>query len=644
MNVLFEEDGAFKTGTIVADNDSSLQVDTASGKRVKLKAANVLLRFAAPGAGDLLAQSEADAAGIDTEFLWEVCGEAEFGFEELAAEYTGHKPNALEATAVLLRLHSAPIWFHRKGKGRFRKAPPEILQAALAGLEKKRQQALAIEHMAEELKAGRLPPEFPPLLAQLLYKPDRNRPETKALEAACAATHETPEQLLARCGALADSHAFHLGRFLFEHFPDSKGGTAFPAYADAVDPADLPVADVRAFSIDDAHTTEIDDAFSLQVQADGGMRVGIHIAAPCLGFGPESDLGRIARSRLSTVYMPGRKITMLPEAVIDSHTLAAGQTVPALSLYLDVAADLRVLGHETKIEAVPVVANLRHHDIEPVFNAETLATNFVGVGDFPWRDELKRLWEFATVLEAGRGQPATNQNRKDYNFRVDWDAATPQGQGRVIIEERPRGSPLDTLVAELMIVANSTWGALLRDAKIPGMYRAQTAGKARMTTVATPHEGLGVDCYAWSTSPLRRFADLANQWQLIAHLRGEKPPYPPKSADLMAALRDFELTYASYAEFQRGMERYWCLRWLAQEGVTEVTAQVLKENIVRLEAIPLVIKATGMPTLERGARVKLAIAGIDLMAAEAQATFVELLPVASADAGIDETGEEEGAG
>ncbi|MEW6515120.1 MAG: RNB domain-containing ribonuclease [Pseudomonadota bacterium] len=644
MNVLFEEDGAFKTGTIVADNDSSLQVDTASGKRVKLKAANVLLRFAAPGASELLAQAEAAAADIDTEFLWEVCGEAEFGFEGLAEEYAGHKPSPIEATSVLLRLHSAPIWFHRKGKGRFRKAPPEILQAALAGLEKKRQQALAIEHMAAELKAGRLPPEIPPLLDQLLYKPDRNLPVTKALESACADSSETPEQLLARCGALADSHAFHLGRFLFEHFPDNKGGTDFPAYADAVDPADLPVADVEAFSIDDAHTTEIDDAFSVKVQADGSMRVGIHIAAPSLGFGPESDLGRIARGRLSTVYMPGRKITMLPEAVIASHTLEAGQTVPALSLYLDVASDLRVLGHETKIECVPVIANLRHHDIEPVFNAETLATDFVGVGDFPWRDELKRLWELATVLEAGRGQPATNQNRKDYNFRVDWDATTPQGQGRVAIEERPRGSPLDTLVAELMIVANSTWGGLLRDAKIPAMYRAQTAGKARMTTVATPHEGLGVDCYAWSTSPLRRFADLANQWQLIALLRGEKPPYPPKSADLMAALRDFELTYASYAEFQRAMERYWCLRWLAQEGVTEVVAQVLKENIVRCEIIPLVIKATGMPTLERGARVRLTVAGIDLLAAEAQATFIELLPNADADAGTGDIEEEGAAG
>lgn len=634
MNLLFEEDGAFKTGTIVADNDASLQVDTAAGRRIKLKAANVLLRFAAPAPTELLAQAEAQAETIETEFLWEVCPDAEFGFEELAREYVGHAPAPIEAAAVLLRLHAAPIYFHRKGKGRFRKAPPEILQAALAGQEKKRQQALAIERMADELTAGQLPAEFPPLLDRLLYKPDRNRPETKALEAACAKSGESPERLLQRCGALPDSHALHLGRFLFEHFPENHGGTGgtqFPAYADAVDPPDLPLADVRAFSIDDAHTTEIDDAFSLAVKPDGSLRVGIHIAAPSLGFGPDSDLGRIARSRLSTVYMPGRKITMLPEDVIESHTLDAGHNVPALSLYLDVAPDLRVLGHETKIECVPVVANLRHHDIEPVFNVETLAS---GLPEFPFRDELKRLWELATVLEAGRGQ-TSQQNRKDYSFVVDWDVATPQGPGRVSIDERPRGSPLDTLVAELMIVANATWGAMLRDARIPALYRAQTAGKARMTTVATPHEGLGVDCYAWSTSPLRRFADLANQWQLISHLRGEPPAYPPKSADLMAALRDFELTYASYAEFQRGMERYWCLRWLAQENVTTVDAQVLKENIVRLDTLPLVLKASGMPTLERGVRVRLAVSEIDLLAAEAKATFLELIELPGPD-GVDD--------
>jgi exoribonuclease-2 len=636
MNVLFEEDGAFRAGTVLADNVASLQIELASGKRSKVKAANVLLRFAAPVPGELLERAEADAEGIDVGFLWEVCGEGEFGFEELAGEYHGAKPDSVQAAAVLLRLHSAPMYFHRKGRGRFRKAPPDILQAALAGLEKKRLQAATIERMVEELKNGQLPAEFTPWLQQLIYKPDRNRSETKALEAACGETGKSAARLLFECGALPSTHDYHLGRFLFEFFPEAKGGTNFPYFATPVDPGDLPLAEVAAFSVDDAHTTEIDDAFSVTTKPDGGWRIGIHIAAPGLGFAPDSDLGRIARDRLSTVYMPGRKITMLPEDIVEHFTLAAGHTVAAISLYLDVGSDYRLLGHETRMERVPIVANLRHHDIEPVFNEATLAD---GLPDFPYRDELKLLWEFAQVLEAGRGKPSDNSNRKDYNFIVDWEAdsgmAVEPGKGFVSIDERARGSPLDTLVAELMIMANATWGAMLRDAGIPALYRVQTAGKVRMSTVAAPHEGLGVECYAWSSSPLRRYCDLLNQWQLIALLKNEAPPFPPKSADLLAAMRDFELTYAAYAEFQRGMERYWCLRWLLQERADRIPGQVLRESLVRLDAIPLVARVPSLPEVPRGARVRLVVEGIDLLEAELRLRYLELAPELAPNMGSD---------
>ena len=636
MNVLFEEDGAFKAGAILADNTSSLQVELASGKRSKVKSAAVLMRFETPTAADLIERAETQAEGIDLDFLWEASPEAEFGFADLAREYYGHLPLPAEAAGVLLRLHSAPMYFHRKGKGRFRKAPPEILQAALAGLEKKRLQALAIERMAGELQSGRLPPEFSPLLKQLLYKPDRNRSETKACEAACAETGLSVPRLLEQCGALASSHDYHLGRFLFEFFPQ---GTEFGAYPAPADPGELPRAAVAAFSIDDAHTTEIDDAFSVTALAAGGWRVGIHIAAPGLAIRPDDALGVIARNRLSTVYMPGRKITMLPETVVERFTLAAGRDCPALSLYLEVAADLRVLSHQTCLESVPVVANLRHHDIEPVFNEDTLSGE---LPEFPFRDELKLLWELACVLEAGRGKSGVNQT--DYNFVVDWDVATAQGPGQITIGQRRRGSPLDKLVAELMIAANSTWGRALADAGIAALYRAQTAGKVRMTTVAAAHEGLGVDCYAWSSSPLRRYVDLLNQWQLIAWLRGETPAFTAKSEALLAALRDFELTYAAYAEFQRGMERYWCLRWLLQENRQQVVAQVLRENLVRVEDLPLVLRTPSLPALDRGVRVRIELEKTDLLEAETRARFLEVLaepaeidPVNVSDGGFEET-------
>lgn len=634
MHVLFEEDGAFKAGTVLADNNTSLQVELASGKRSKVKATHILLRFGAPEPGELLAAAERSAATIDAEFLWEACSDAEFGFEELAAEYVGHRADPVEAVAVLLRLQESPIHFHRKGKGRFRRAPPEILQAALASREKKRLQLLAIERMSDELSSGRLPPEFVPMLPQLLYQPDRNRPETKALETACAASGLSAPRLLAACGAFASHHDYHLGRFLFEFFP---AGTDFPNFTDPTVRFDLPVARVEAFSIDDAYTTEIDDALSVTLQPDGGMRVGIHIAAPALGFDPVSELGRIARTRLSTVYMPGRKITMLPESVIDEFTLSAGKTVPALSLYLDVTPDLVIVGQHSRLELISVAANLRHHDIEPLFNKQTLAN---GLATFRFSEELRRLWELATVLEAGRGQLAKTSQRKDYTFQVDWEQTTDDGPGRVEIIERPRGSPLDTLVAELMIVANATWGAQLRDNGVAALYRAQSQGKVRMTSVAAPHEGLGVDCYAWCSSPLRRYVDLFNQWQLIALLRAETPLFTGKSADLLSALRDFELTYAAYADFQRAMERYWCLRWLRQERRTWVAARVIRESLVRLESLPLVLRLPSLPALDRGIRIRAQIENIDLLAAECQARYQELLPVDEAQQSFEE---EEGA-
>lgn len=634
MFVLFEEDGAFKTGSLLADNDASLQVEMVSGKRAKIKAANVLLRFREPAASALLDAAEPVAEGIEAEFLWECAGDGEFSFLDFARDYYGHDASPLEATAILLALHAAPVYFHRKGKGRFRKAPADILAAALAGLEKKRQQALAIERMVEALKSGQLPTEFPPLLRELLYKPDRNKPETKALEAACTDLGVAAVHLLARCGAIRSAHDYHFQRFLNEYFPR---GTGFPECPLPEAGAGLPRADVRAFSIDDAATTEIDDAFSVQALPGIGWRIGIHIAAPGLGITPGSPLDAVARERLSTVYMPGNKITMLPDAVVERFTLQAGRDCPAVSMYLTVTPELEIASHESRLEIVPVVANLRHHEIEPLFNDETLAA---GLPDFAFRDELKLLWQLACACEGRRGKPSAVQGVNDYNFAIVGDLAEAE-ECRVEISERKRGSPLDKLVAELMIVANSTWGGLLAEKGIAAIYRAQTAGKVRMTTSPLPHDGLGVAQYAWSSSPLRRYVDLINQWQLIAHLQELTPHFGGKGKTsndaLFAAMRDFDLTYAAYAEFQRGMERYWCLRWLRQQGLTEIGATVRRETLVKLDHLPLLQRVPSLPELPPGQRVRLAIGEMDELTLDLDCRHLETLEVAAEAVADDET-------
>ena len=616
MNVLFEEDGGFKAGSVMVDNDTSLQVEMPTGKRSKIKAATVLLRFEKPAAAGLLDQAAPLAEEIEPDFLWECVNDGEFSFLDFARDYYGHEPSPLEATAVLLAVHAAPVYFHRKGKGRFRKAPADILAAALASLEKKRQQALAIEGWIDELNAFRLPPEIAALSDALLYAPDRNKPECKALEAACAASGLSAAQLLFKCGAFKSPYFFHFRRFLHEQFPR---GTAFPALASPPLPVDLPRADVRAFSIDDANTTEIDDALSVVKLPGIGSRIGIHIAAPGLAIAHGSPLDGVARARLSTVYMPGHKITMLPDAVVQNYTLAGGADCPAISLYLTVNDVFEVISHESRLERVPIVANLRHHEVEPWFNAASING---ALADQPFKDELLHLWHFANACEGRRGKPSAMQGNNDYNFALDGDLTDPDNC-IVEITERQRGSPLDKLVAELMIVANSTWGGLLAERNIACLYRAQTQGKVRMTTSPLPHEGLGVAQYAWMTSPLRRYCDLVNQWQLIACLKGETPAFAQKSVELFGAMRDFEATYAAYADFQRLMERYWSLRWLQQHGVAEIAATVRREQWVKLDALPVMLRVPSLPAdLPPRQRIMLAIEQIDLLAPELSCRFL----------------------
>ena len=599
MNVFYEEEGSFKVGAVLADHDTSLQVEAPHGKRSKVKVGNVLFRFDQPLQGFLETAHKA-AEDIDLDFLWECCGQDEFSYDALARDYFGHPPNAQESAALLICLHGAPMYFYKKGKGRYRPAPPDALKAALASVERKRLQALLQTQYVEQLVRGELPEAFRARIPELLYKPDRNTAEVKALEQAASTLKLTPLRVLEKCGAIGSSHDYHLNRFLFEHFPR---GTDFPELGGAPPPIELPMAQAQAFSIDDVTTTEIDDAFSVQPLPGGGWRVGIHIAAPAAGIAPGTALDQVGAARLSTVYMPGGKITMLPEPVIARYSLVEGHVCPAVSLYLDLGCDLAVRASHTAVEQLRIAANLRHDTLEEQLNEQTL---LAGLGEFPFAAELKLLWELSTVLEAGRGRPEpTRMIQMDYNFYVEDD--------RVRIVERKRGSPVDKLVAEMMILVNSEWGRALAAAGVPAIYRAQSNGKVRMSTVPSAHQGLGVAQYIWSSSPLRRYVDLVNQRQIIAWERGETPPYAANSEALLSAMRDFEIAYEIYADFQRIMERYWCLRWLVQEGVSTTRAEVMRESLVKIDRIPLIARVVSLPELQPGTPVSLAISDIDLL-------------------------------
>jgi exoribonuclease-2 len=611
MNLLYEEEGEFKVGAVLAQSPASFQVESPHGRRSKVKANHVLLSFERPSGAELLAGAGEFAAGLEADFLWQCSGEAEFGFQDLAREYVGREPGPVEAAGVLLKLHSVPVYFHRRGRGRYQKAPAEILKLALAGLEKKKRIQEQIAGWTAQLARFECPPELARLRDELLYAPDRAKAETKALEAACAGTGLSAPQLFQRCGLLPSTHDYHLNRFLHEHF---ARGTGFAAHEVPPEPAGLPLAEAQAFSLDDSGTTEIDDAFSVTRVSDEEWRVGIHIAAPALYFAQGTPLDAIARDRLSTAYMPGRKFTMLPEDVIAACSLDAGTERAAISLYLNVSArDFSLRGRHTRLERVRIGANLRHGDCE----ALNAAFESGAVAGLPQEEDLRVLWQLAGALEAKRGRPSVPAHALDYLFRVEGD--------RVAIEPRRRGAPLDKLVSELMILANSAWGELLAERDVAAIYRAQAVGKVRLSVHPEAHEGLGVSCYAWLTSPLRRYVDLVNQWQLVAAVQGRKAPLGRASEALLSAMRAFELTYAGFDEHQRAMEHYWCLRFLEQEGVREADATVLRENLVRFDNLPLATRVSSLPALEPGARVRLALEGVDLLQKTLACTWRETL-------------------
>lgn len=651
MYVLFEDAGKFMAGRIMSEAETSAQVELDSGKRVKVKSVHMLLRFDKPAPAALLLDAAALSQSIELELAYECAPDEEFGFGDLAQDYFSTPASTTEQVAALLRLHEAPHYFRRgSGKGRFRKAPADIVQQALLAIEKKKQVQAQIEAWSAELMAGTCPASVREQLYKILFRPDKNTPEYKAVVEASKGSQTAPLDLLQNAGAIASPWDFHWQRFLFDLFPK---GTGFPPLQAPAIADDLPLAKVQAFSIDDSQTTEIDDALSLQGLGTGTVTVGIHIAAPGLALSPGSPIDQLGRARLSTVYMPGYKITMLPDSVVQAYTLIEGRDCPAVSLYVSFSEDtLEMQSSETRIERVPILANLRHDQLDERITHEWLEGEDPSEhADIPVsRATLGFFWRLAQTLKARRevvrGKPE-NFNRPDYSFKLEraHNDTPPMGDEKVVIGTRKRGAPLDLMVAEAMILANSTWGQWMASLGVPGIYRSQASlapgVKVRMGTKALPHAGIGVPSYAWSTSPLRRYTDLVNQWQIIACAKhgataALAAPFKPKDAELFSIISGFDAAYSAYNSVQSSMERYWTLRHVQQQSLEELDASLVKEMgggiwWVRADTLPLMFSVMGAQSLPRGARVRVKLADVDLMALDVRGTVIAHLDTQQAD-------------
>ncbi|MDO5532321.1 ribonuclease catalytic domain-containing protein [Sutterella sp.] len=616
MQIVFEEDGVPKVGTVLETGWKDFRVELPGGRRIKVKKPQVIFTHEGPGAGQLQEEAAAVAREMDPAFLWEAAPEHAFLYSHLAREYFT-KPGPVELVAILLALEGNPDWFVHSGPGKYRRVEKAVIERRLAEERAAEERRQSIEVTAQRILAG----DVPESIAADPLGSGRAGLDYRGLWRAAELSGVSVGRLMLDLGLVASPWVLHTGRFFRKHFPQ---GREFGELPEPPAFGDLPLADVAAFSIDNSETTEIDDAASVRFLGDGRLVIGIHIAAPGLIIERGSPVDLAARERMSTVYAPGLKTTMLPEDWIKAASLDEGRAVPCVSLYATVeAGTMTVLATETRLERVMIETNLRHDRFDPPVTVEMIEEGRLAI---PHAREIEVLWRFARMRETVREEYRGYPERLDLLWK--WEPML-EGEGEaahVSFRRDERSDPVNRLVAELMIFVNETWGRFLDERGYTGIYRSLTDGFVRMSSQPGPHLRMGVGCYAWMSSPLRRYVDLVNQRQLIRALRGEPPDHGNNDIELFLIISRFVSRSGVLIGFEGRMKRYWSLRWIEQEGLTDLTAVVVKDNVVSFDDLPLRERIPGLPRLRRGTRVRLKVVGLDYVGLTLSAKLLEVLP------------------
>ena len=611
--VIFEENKQIACAEFISQTQDGnhFYISLPSGKQAKIKAKDVFYKL-------LTKVSLEKIEDIDLQLLWECAPNESIHAKDLANEYFGEH-NEQNIYSIFQAIQKNPIFFSKKGQGFYQKANQEQLNIALQAIEKRKIQDELQNTYAEELILGKLPETFKKNAIDLLFKPNKNSIEWKALEIASKKLNKDTQRLLIDLKAIENAKIYHEQTFFREFFPQGinfkECKITIPIKYDELE--DNTHLDV--FSIDDSSTIEIDDAFSVEF-LENGFNLGIHIAAPALGININDEIDKTARQRLSTIYFPHRKITMLPDNIVQEFTLSAEKEFcPAISLYIKIDNAFNFIEYNTKINKIKVNNNVRYDKLEDIITQDALKNN---TGEYIYKKEIALLWDFSNHLYEQRqiqrhkfGLKTENNNQIDYSFNIYEE----DGIEKVKLKKRSRGSPLDKIVSELMILANSTWAKQLDEVGLNAMYRTQKSWgiiRTKMESAMSPHEGLGVEGYIWGTSPLRRYSDLVNQWQLVAFAQHRNTakliaPFNQKDNELLFLINLFSETYSLYHEYQSKMERYWCIKWLEQENIKYVEGILGKDGNIRFINIPFSVKKIELAQHPRGSIISLEINELD---------------------------------
>ncbi|MBM4301607.1 MAG: VacB/RNase II family 3'-5' exoribonuclease [Deltaproteobacteria bacterium] len=333
---------------------------------------------------------------------------------------------------------------------------------------------------------------------------------------------------------------------------------------------------LNIMTIDGERTRDFDDALSLEEVPDG-WRLGIHIADVSAHVMPQTPLDMEAQARGTSIYLPERRLPMLPEELSeDTVSLVALQERLALSVLVTLSADAEIKDWVIVPSCIKVARRLTYHEVDALLTQDQ---------------------QFYTLSRLTRRLKERRLARGGYELKLPevWATFTPQGDVQVVVEDQETAS--HQLVGEAMVLANTLASQFMAEQRIAAIYRSQPdprepinpspdksllelwQDRRRLSRVVmdlspSPHWGLGLPCYTFATSPIRRYLDLVIHRQLLAVVSGHPPVYRPE--DLEQILATIEPAMRRAGQLKTRRLRYWLLKHLATRVGQKFEALVLE--------------------------------------------------------------------
>ncbi len=395
----------------------------------------------------------------------------------------------------------------------------------------------------------------------------------------------TAFRLLVRLGVWSENENLYLHQQgLSIEFPEQalKAADAAKSLVQRIS-VDEARSDFRAldvFTIDSATTRDFDDALSFRPLDTGLWEVGVHIADAAHFVSMHDVLDEEAASRVTSIYLPDRRIPMLPPALSEEAcSLCLGKDRATLSFLMEVDEGGRIHRWTIRPGIVRVTRRLTYEQVDSLVETE---------------EPFKILLHLSERLrEERRERGAVLLPLPEIHISVN-------DHGMIQLVRYDKESPSQIIVSEWMIAANGRAAAYLAEQNLPAIYRCQAEcrpetdqvqsdypifhiyrqrrlfARAELETRPGPHCSLGMNPYTTVTSPIRRYMDLVVQRQIKAALLQGRPAYTEE--ELEKILTRMRVQLGKIAFVQRKWTRYWILRYLEQEDIQTLHGIVLDKN------------------------------------------------------------------